>query len=243
MVSMASRITPRKKGPRMKKLLLSCTLLGLLAGGAEAGIVLSTSNPPGTPLTMAAGTTSGPMLVSVASDDPPADVMIAWNLSLEIVGEAGSTGTLTFQDPATGSPTAPAGYVFGGDGLGIAATNAGATLVANDFFDPSVGLGVPVPGGTGASLLSLDFLATSDASGLFGIYALEGTGQTEWTDANFNTQLFTDVPDGTGMIQIGEVLIPQSVPEPSALVLSGLAGVASAIGQWWRRRATGPARS
>jgi hypothetical protein len=223
----------------MKKLLLSVVFLGLLAADTRADLMLFTSNPPGSPLTMSAGTTSAPMFVSVVSDNPPSDVMAAWNVSLKILPDAGATGTLTFQDPATGTPPNPPNYVFDGNGLGVVATSGGNLLSANDFYDPGVGPGAPVPGSPGANLLQMDFLASSNASGLFEIYALEGAALTQWTDSNATTQFFTDVPDGTGMVRIGEVLIatPQSVPEPSSLSvsLSLLSLAAGAIAIHWRR--------
>jgi PEP-CTERM motif len=221
----------------MKKLILSFALLVLLAGTARAGLDLSTSNPPGTPLTMSAGTTSGPMLVNVVSDNPPNDIMAAWNFQLVIRPDSGALGTLTFQDPATGAPPIPPNYIFGSNGLGIAVTNGGSTLSANDFFDPTVGSGVPVPGSPGANLLQMDFLASASASGLFGIYAVEGAASTQWTDSNLNTQFYTNVPSGTGVVQIGEVLVAQaqSVPEPSSLAMLGLAGAALAGWQCWSK--------
>jgi PEP-CTERM motif len=226
-----------EKGSNMKKLIPCFAVLALLTGSAQAGLVLSTTNPPGTPLTMSASSTSGTMLVSVVSDNPPNDVMAAWNFQLAIIPESGASGTLIFQDPSSGTPPIPPNYPFGSNGLGIAVTNGGSTLSANDFFDPSVGSGVPVPAAPGANLLQIDFLASSNASGLFGIFAVEGAALTQWTDSNLNTQLFSNVPDGTGMVQIGEVLISQvqSVPEPSSIVLLGLAGAILAGGRCMSR--------
>ncbi len=230
----------------MKYVFLSFAVLGLLAGGARAGVMLGTSNPPATPLAMTPGTTSGPIFVNVVSDNPPNDVMAAWQFSLQIVPIAGATGTLTFQDPATGTPPNPPNYVFDGNGLGIVAINAGAQLDANDFFDPGAGSGAVVPGSPGANLLRLDFLASANASGLFGIYAVQGSGNTQWTDDNFTTQFFTNVPDGTGAVLIGEVFVQPSVqppanpvPEPSTLALMALGSVALAGWRWRCRRQHG----
>jgi len=220
----------------MKKLILSFALLSLLVASARAGVILGTSNPPGTPLLMSPGTTSGPMLVNVVSDNPPNDIMAAWNFQLESIPDSGTSGTLTFQDPATGTPPIPPNYVFGSNGIGIAATNGGSTLSANDFFDPNVGSGVSVPGSPGANLLQMDFLASLNASGLFGVYAVEGAATTQWSDPNPNTQFFTNVPDGTGLVRIGDVLVQNAVPEPSSLGLLGLASAALAGWQCWSRR-------
>jgi len=218
----------------MKKAILFLVFLGSLAGTASAGFVLGTTYPPGTPLSMSAGTTSGPMLVNISSNNPSQDIMAAWNILLMITPESGATGTLTFASPATGTPPNPPNYIFGTNGLGIAVTNTGAQLSANDFFDPSNG-----PGASAAlaNLLQMEFQATPNASGLFGVYAVEGVASTQWTDSNFNTQLFSNVPDGSGLVQIGEVIIaPSSVPEPTSLELLGL-GVIALTGArcYWRR--------
>ncbi len=207
----------------MKKVFLSLALVGWLGGSSHAGVMLLTSNPPGTPLVMSAGTTSTPMLLSVVSDNSPNDIATAWNVALQISPESGATGTLTFQDPATGTATNPPNYLFGANGLGIVTDNTGNQLTANDFIDFSTSSGVVVPGTPGANLLQMDFLASSNASGLFGIYAVEGPGETQWTDSNNATQFFTNVPGGTGDVLIGEVFIPQAVPEPSSLVMSAMA--------------------
>ena len=84
-------------------------------------MILGTATPSGTPLTVSAGTTSGPMYVTVVSENPPNDVMASWQFQLEIM-PIGGTGTLTFQDPATYDPTTgpaapnPPNYIFGTNG-------------------------------------------------------------------------------------------------------------------------------
>jgi hypothetical protein len=219
----------------MKKLLLSLILFTLVTNGAQAGIVLGTSNPSGTPLVMSAGSTSGPMLVNIASDNAPNDVMAAWNITLTIIPDAGARGTVAFQDPATGTSANPSNYIFGVNGLGIAVVNNGSTLSANDFF-MGIAPGVSVPGTPGANLLQMDFLASSNASGLFGIYASEGAALNEWTDGNGNAQLFTNVPDGSGLVLVGSALISGVVPEPTSLVLLAFGSAALAAWQLRSRR-------
>jgi hypothetical protein len=76
----------------MKKLALSLVLLGLLTGLARAGVLLTTSNPPGSPLAVVAGGTSGPMFVRVSSNGAPNN-MANWQFRLLIIPDSGATGT------------------------------------------------------------------------------------------------------------------------------------------------------
>jgi hypothetical protein len=229
----------------MKKLILSLALLTLPAASTQAGVILGTSNPSGMPLIMSAGSTSRSMFVNVISDNPGQDVMSAWGIGLVIMPEGSTNGTVTFQDPATSMlVNPPTNYIFGSDGFGISATNGGNTLSANDFYIGS-GSGTVVPNASPANLLEMDFLASSNASGLFGIYAYEysispqGKALTQWTDGNENTVLYENVPGGLGTVLIGEVMIPQSVPEPSSLVMLGLSTAAIAVSRWlWKRKQT-----
>lgn len=170
---------------------------------------------------MDAGTVSGPLLVSVSSDNPSQDVMTAWQFQLEIVAESGASGSLTFQDPTSGVAPNPSNYVFGTNGLDINSTNDGSSLAMNGFFDPNTGTGTSVPGSPGANLAELTFSASPDASGFFGLYAVRDPASTQWNDDSFATRYFTNVPQGTGVVRIGEILVNAAVPEPSSLALLG----------------------
>ena len=185
------------------------------------------------------------MLIKILNDvnpDPAASFMTAWQFRLSIAGDAGATGTLTFNQPTTSTPPNPSGpppYIFA-SGLGISATKSGGNTIldANDF--DSNNAGTQVPTSPGASLLKIDFTASPTASGTFGIFAVRGAATTSWTDAaspTAQTRFFADVPSGTGTVRIGEVTI--LVPEPVALGWIATGAVLLAR----RRRRGGPACS
>jgi hypothetical protein len=228
----------------MRKFVLSFILLGLLAAGARADVFLSSSNPPGMPLGMTAGTTSSPLLTNVSSNTGT-DVMSAWMFVLTIQPEAGATGTLTFANPPVGasSPPNPPNYIFGGDGFGINATNTGGLSLESDDTDVNFPGGATVPlSPSSANLLAIQFLASSDASGLFDIVATLNGSLSLWLDDTGSPRDFANAPDGSDFV-IGVVKVtPQGgggvtpVPEPSTLALLALGGPALAAWRWRRRR-------
>src|SRR4249919_3475433 len=93
----------------MKKLILCLALLGSLPSGVQAGVILGTV---GSPVTMLAGTTSGPLFLTATSDGSTPDTMAAWQANLVVLPDAGATGTVSFKDPGTGVAPAPPNYVF-----------------------------------------------------------------------------------------------------------------------------------
>jgi hypothetical protein len=224
----------------MKKLIVACVLTALAAGSVRADVILGTSNS----VDVAPGTASGPVFVTATSNGLPND-MADWQFRLVINPISGS-GSVTFQTPGTGTtnPANPTNYIFDSHGVGIVATNsnAGTQLDANDFDN---NLGTVVPTAPGANLLELTLHASSNASGLFGVYAVEGSAFTVWDDALSinNPQFFANVPDGSSTVLIGEVTVQgtaAAVPEPATLILLGV-GTCTLIGWCYRRRQALPA--
>ncbi len=199
--------------------------LVVFANSASATLVLYIDDPATVdPIDIFAGQTSATIPIGVFNDavpSAPEDFLTGWQIRLEIVPEAGSTGTVTFASPLGPTAPDPPDYVLGTSGAGISVTNGGTTLLALDFNFPPTG-GVDVPLDPGALLLAIELQASNDADGEFGIYALTGLGATEWTDAtpvNQQRRTFDNVPDGQGPVLLREVFV--SIPEPRACVMLG----------------------
>jgi hypothetical protein len=213
--------------PTCKILFLLGVCVCCLVGRASASILtLVTDAPPGNSLEAAPGIESAPITVSVLNDatpDDPKDFLTGWQISLEIIPEAGAVGLVTFASPAGPGAAEPANYVLGTNGFVISVTNTGNGLDAFDFNFPYTG-GVEVPTDPGAALLQFTLLSSSDAAGDFGIYAVAGLGGSEWTDASPGIQVshsFANVTPTTVSTRIGVVNV-RGVPEPGVLTLWGV---------------------
>ena len=204
----------------MNKLLTALTALALLASAARADVItLTTTNPTGSPLVMGPSATSGIMSVLIQNTAAPAgNNMQGWIMDLMIIGDAGATG-LTFASPASGNVVHPPNYIFTTSfPPGIAATNTGTELKANDSDNNVAGTAVP-QSPTFKTLLDLSFSATAGAGGTYGIYAVHGSFNTSWNDQVPNTQFFQGMPNDVATTRIGEVVV--GVPEPGTLALTG----------------------
>jgi len=221
----------------MKRILSLVLLVGLSIsfGRAHASIVLVTDHPIGTPLVMDAGTVSADqMILSINSDS--GDVLLGWQTTLWILPTGGS-GSLGFNSTAE-----PANYVFGArsfynEDLTFPVTNDGMLA-----FDADLSLtGAAVPGPPGLNLNALDFIASADASGLFGVFAVGGVGRSEWTNASLGLEPFDNLdPAPDSHTQIGEIFVNarNPIPEPSALLVFGVGLIT--VG-WRLRQARGSA--
>lgn len=204
--------------------------LCLLAVGAQAEMItLGIDVPSGSTLAVDAGTSnSDPLLVTVSNNvntDDPADRMAAWQFLLRIEPDAGATGQVGFNPGNRPTP-----YVFDGVGtFGFTAApmGSGSQLFAFDATAfPVTGVQVTT---TAANLVVFDVHASADASGTFGIYAVPGAGNTEWTDVGTGgVQVFANVLPGGGQVRIGEIVV---VPEPTSLAIC----VVGVLGLVYRR--------
>ena len=164
------------------------------AGAAQAALItLTTSNPPGSPLIVPAGTAaSNTMFIKVLADTVPpspgpADKMLAWQFKLQIVPDSGAVGTIMFNNASK-----PSNYIFASS-AGISATKTvGNTVLDANGFDNSSG--TVVPASPGANLLAVDYTSSANATGTFGIYAVPGPAFTVWTDATPASREYANVP-------------------------------------------------
>ena len=217
--------------------------VALIASPACAEIILATDYPSGSPLAMNSGSNSSNMTASVfdsTAGSATVDNLTGYQVRLQIVPQGGSVGTVTFATPTTGTAAAPANYVLAGANFGIATTNSSSSLFFFDFNFPFSG-GVDVPQTPGKNLLAMTFTASAGALGLFDIMAVPNVPNTEWTDNSQPIQLrrtFGNVPDGGGLVVIGQVDVT-AIPEPSAFALASFA-----LGLWqFRRRSPISSRS
>ena len=158
------------------------------------------------------GPNSPAMTLRLTNDtDPDTETLQGWMISLAIVPDPSSTGTLTFA--ARNLPAS--NYVLAGDSAGLAGSLLPASLLAFDDALSAVGAVVPT---SGASLLEIAFSTPDDARGLFFVVATPGLGSTGWSDGDFNDREFVNAPFSAGQpVVLGQVTV---VPEPAAVVLA-----------------------
>lgn len=190
-----------------------------------ANLTLFTDSLVNAPVEVLPDALTEPIAIGVVNDatpDLPEDFLTGWQVSLAIIPEVGATGSVTFASPQGPLATEPTGYLLEGINLGITVINSGDELVAFDFNFPASG-GVEVPTDPGSLLFLIELLTSNDAQGSFGIYAIPGSGNTEWTDAApviQQSRTFENVPVGQGPVLIGLVRV---VPEPSSLAFGVIA--------------------
>ncbi len=206
-------------------------VFALLSTSANAAIILRTNHDTGNPVIMNAGDgTSTTMTVSIFSN--VLDNLAGWGVSLDIIALGGATGSVQYNSAAVaatnyvfGAPTAFFNIIIPAGNLSLNALDANIPVVGN----PPIF--VQIPPSPGLNLLDLDFSASLDASGTFGIFARGGVGNSEWTDPNFIAQPFANVGGFGQSDQIGEIFVVSvQVPEPGTLDLlgAGLLGLAFA---------------
>jgi hypothetical protein len=173
----------------------------------------------------------------------------AFGIALQIIPDAGATGTVTLQSfinpienpsVATGSAVPP----FIGSGTFPEPINGttdftGIVLGYSGSASPNV---TNWPSGQTHNMATITWSASPDASGTWRIFASnpEDDGatfpQTTWNLPNANDRFFGNVPfiEGqTSTLQLGTISV---VPEPHGLIVAGSAAMAALTGHQLRLR-------
>jgi hypothetical protein len=161
--------------------------------------------------------TSPTLLVRMEDEDIPSATIGAWALQLRITPDAGAIGSVNFDVAST-----PSDYLFSGRPTGQSIVVSPNLLVAMDVdLGELFSLPPVVIPPTGASLLDISFVASSDAHGLFLIEALPLQSidiGSYWTaSGDFNGQSFAnETNDG---IVLATLVVGQQtlVPEPNTM--------------------------
>lgn len=164
---------------------------------------------------------------------PTLNHLAGWQVSLRIVPQLGSTGTVSIDTATIGYPAnnvlhdpfpaaAPQLTISGGD-VTVTSTNA-------DFT------GDTVPN-SGKALFVVRVNASPTALGLFDLVVFNDAAgnRTNWTDSAFTNQAFTNAPFVSGnVLTLGTIT---AVPEPGSLLICVAGCLATgAYGRAWRRR-------
>ncbi|MAE65241.1 MAG: hypothetical protein CMJ18_13300 [Phycisphaeraceae bacterium] len=206
-----------------QRLMATWIMTGLAAAVAPAAMLeVSTDAPPGSPLSVFAGSPSGPLVVSVTNDvgqDATSDLLTGWQVTLEIHAQSGATGSLEFA-----SVVNPSNYLL--DGVPhINFPGSMNTTTRHQLSGVSLAGAVQVPTAPGAGLMEITLEASADASGTFGLLIVDGA-DSQWTDNRSPLRLehdYANVPASGGLVRIGEVQI--IVPEPGGVASLLVIGV------------------
>ena len=172
------------------------------------------------------------LTIPIHNDQPGADRISGWTISLSVRPLPGGTGSLAL-DPAAFAY--PANSVINGPRFALTPTEpvAGVMLINGgdeEFFntlDPAAIENVPA---SGRSLLDLRFFSV-DAVGPFELVAINDAAGffTNWTDVAFNNRAFTNVPFApNNVLRLATINV---VPEPGgpALITIGVCLIALAF--------------
>ncbi len=221
-----------------------CAFAGASAHAGGIGLSLA-----GTSVNWSSPSATSPtMVVTVLNpngDEP--DPVVAWSLGLAVSGEAGSVGTVKFAGYST-----PSNYLFSLDpnvSGGISTTTSLPSSSIGSITDIANDNGVAVPS-AGANLLALTFSATSNAYGVFDVFAVPYDGVSQgsyWLDGNTSSTgyppiSFLNAPQGGGNLLLGTITIPPPItgatPEPGTIVLLGTGGLTLVFVALRRRQAS-----
>ena len=153
------------------------------------------------------------LFIEINNDTGTEDLLLAWELMLEIVPDENATGTVEFM-----SAGEPLDYLFPSGSTGIAPEFIGPSDTIGPLGDAYfLGVIVPARPEPGRNLLQIDFVASPDAAGEFDIFVVaDEQGSSSWYSSDFAPRVYLDMPFGGEPVNVGSVWV---VSEPSSIVL------------------------
>lgn len=193
---------------RLSVVLFALSLMLCIASASAQQLTLSVDSSLSGAIRILPGEASESLRLTIsrAGSVDATDFLTGWQASLLLSADDDAFGSLAFNTASE----LESSYVFDSIGsLGPSAVISDAELFAFDTHFPFSG-GANISPGIVANLLEFEVIASANARGRFGLYAIPGPGNSEWSDASeplFLRREFANVRDSGGIARLADILV------------------------------------